>query len=100
MWADMEISALEIGLTIGEFWELDPKMFEKYIKAFANRQDRERKDRDYLNWLQAGYIAKGFAGKFPQKHALADEIQQPTAMTDAEMERQARIITQAFQGKG
>lgn len=82
--------AIEIGLSLHEFWLLTPKQFEKHIKVYAKKKQEEMEEMDMLNWVLGKYIAYSFNDpkKYPKKPMLSRDAK--TTMTVEEMEEVAK----------
>lgn len=90
MWRENEETAIHIGLSLKEYWDLNPKQFQKYLNVYKSKKEQELQEKDYLNYLLGQYISYSFNNpkKYPSKPFL-QKIQQKREMTDEEMERVA-----------
>lgn len=78
--------AIEIGLSLHEFWLLTPKQFEKHIKVYTKKKREDMEEVDMLNWVLGKYIAYSFnePKKYPKKPMLGTSAN--TTMSVEEME--------------
>ena len=86
----MEIEAIKIGLNLHYFWTLTPKQFEKYIKAYSDKEKNRVVENDMLNHILGKYMAIAFNDPkhYPLKSFLS-KTNELVEMTDEEMEKQA-----------
>jgi hypothetical protein len=100
-WGDLEVDALAIGLDLKTFWELTPKEFDKYVKAYQKRRENEIRDRDFTNYLLGKYIgiAVNDPKKYPKKPLLFKEEKKEEVMSDEEMRKIMMANTLSLGGK-
>jgi len=74
---------------LSEYWNLNPKQFQKYLDVYKLKREQEVQEKDYLNYLLGHYIAYSFNNpkKYPKKPFLNKKTK--SNMTDEEMEREA-----------
>ena len=94
MWREIEEDAIKIGLDLNYFWTLTPKQWAKYVKVFNEKEKLRIKEMDMLNYTLGKYIAIGINDPkhYPNK-PFSEKDTDLKAMTDEEMERQARRNT-------
>ena len=94
MWRDMEEDAIKLGLDLHYFWSLNPKQWEKHVKAYKEKEEMRLKEIDTFNYILGKYIA--YAVNDP-KHYPKEPFTLKTThlepMSDEDMERQARRNT-------
>lgn len=83
-----------------EYWNLNGKQFDKYLKVYREKEENRIKEQDYMNFLLGKYIAYAFNNpkKYPNKPFLHNMGKKKT-MTDEEMEREALKNTILMGGK-
>ena len=93
MWTNGEEEALYIGLSIDDYWSLNPKQYIKHKNAYNKRKEDDLKESDMLNYYLAQYITYGYHQ--PKKMPKKPFTHRPKMkkMTCEEMERVARINT-------
>jgi hypothetical protein len=88
MWLDAEETAIHIGLNLDYFWEINPKIFRKYVSVFHEKEKLRIKEIDELNYKLAIYI--GYAvnkpSGFPSKPFLREGEATKKEMTSEQME--------------
>lgn len=60
-------SAVEMGISIKEFYSLNPRLFERYKPFFAERFKQSKQDKDEEGWLSGQYVARAIAACFSGK---------------------------------
>ncbi len=89
-WRELEGTALKIGLNLEYFWRLNPKQFNKHIKAWTENEEDRMREKDIQNWILGKYITYAFNDpKHYPKKAFLDNMIVESEMTDEEMEKQA-----------
>lgn len=101
IWTDLEELAIEVGLTIEEFWELCPRTFNKYVNVYNKKREEEIEQIDTLNFLLGKYIAYAFndVKHYPKKPFLENETKKTREMNELEMERVAMFNVMKLGGK-
>lgn len=91
---------MHIGLSLRDYWDMNPKQFEKYARAYNRRIEEDLQMADVLNHALGKYISFAFHSpdKYPEKPFSAQQRKKKD-MTDEEMERAALINTAALGGK-
>lgn len=100
MWTDLEELAIEIGLTLEYFWEINPRIFNKYINVYKKKKEEEIQQIDTLNFLLGKYIAYAFndVKHYPKKPFLEDD-KPKGEMQVSDMERNAMFNVMKLGGK-
>lgn len=60
-------AAVEMGISIDEFYNLNPKLFERYRPFFTERFRQAKRDKDEDGWLSGQYVARAIAACFSGK---------------------------------
>ena len=91
---------MHIGLSLSDYWNMNPKQFEKYVKAYNRRIEEELQIADVLNHALGKYISFAFHSpdKYPEK-PFSSKKETKKDMSDKDMERAAMINTLALGGR-
>ena len=85
MWEQQEEEALYIGLSLHDYWELNPKEFTKHINAYTRKIEDSNKRVDSLNHILGYYVSYAFSDeKYPDKPLLQDTKEDSVAFSDIE----------------
>lgn len=101
-WSDNEEIAIEIGLSLDDYWNLNPKQFNKYVKVYNKKQQEEIEKIDTLNYLLGKYICFAFndVKHYPKKPFLANDKEIKVGnMNDSDMERMCKYNVRKLGGK-
>lgn len=100
MWRELEEEAIYIGLDLKYFWSLNPKQYQKYLKAYDRKNREKLQEKDYLNHLLGQYISYAFnsPSHYPRKPFLTEEQSKLIEMEANEMEKQAKYNTAMLGG--
>lgn len=68
--------AITVGLSIEQYWDLNPKQFEKYIKVYIENEKKRLREADTNNFNLGKYIAYAVNDpkKYPRKPFLEDKL--------------------------
>lgn len=91
VWRENEETAIYIGLSLNEYWNLNVHQFKKYVDVYQLRKENELKEQDFLNHILGKYLCFSFNDpkKYPKKAYLSKKDSYNKKMTDEEMEREA-----------
>ena len=90
--------AVQIGLSIDQYWDMTPREFQIHIKAHQKLKKEKRTELLYLAWHTAALTRQE---EFPDlKEVLKDPTEEKPklAQTEAEMLSSIKAITAMFGG--
>lgn len=90
--------AIKIGLNIIDFWKLNPRQFEKYVKEYNNKQLEDAKLRNINNYNLGVYVRAAMSETYPSE-PFDLGIQEEKPQSDSEVKGFCRGLARKLGGE-